>query len=524
MARSPKEEKRYNTKAERYRAEREERLEALRNKDGSKKAVAKNNKMRNIIWSAVAGVILVFAILWLILWQTGVLHRNLPALNVNGQNVSINEYNFAYFNLYDSYNREYGDGGLLDLRANSKAFTGQDKTWGEFFEDEATLQSKSSVLTYQAALDAGYELSEEDKAAVNSYIQMMQSSIGTPVDFEMYLSSMFGKGMSLNAYSDLMSKDYLAASYVQEYPYTLEVSDSEIEEHYEDNSIKYSTVTYHSFLVKTPTTNEDGEDFTTEELAEAKEETKALAEEMLEEINTAEDVINVARENASTEEDKAAYEDEDSTLHQAERRAVVSARNSRAATWLFDEDRETGDKEIVESGNNFEIIYLVSIDKDTRKTADVRVAYFNLTDPEGDRVDDQVIEQYRDAADLMQRTIKSDEDFINYDKQDEEDTDKAKASTSVLYEGLTGSTSLGLHNDVRSWALSDDTNTGDTVMLETDNFIYVAHLVEKHDQASYAADIEVVLQEEKFIEQYNDALDDPANDANQIYPGWWFVG
>ncbi len=521
MAKKKDTEQTYNSKADRNREERKERearVQELRSKNGSKKTAPKRVKRRNNILTAIAAVLVVIVAVIAILWQTGTLHRNLSALTVNGESISVNEYNYSYNNIYNAYNQQYGGGGLLNLNASSSAITNQDKTWGEFFEDSANESVQTLAIVHQQAIEEGYELTEEDQEYIDNYVSMIQQSVGTPLDFEMYLTNMYGKGMSVQAYRDLLAKEIVAGNFSREKPATLEVSDEEIEERYEEAPRDYDLVNYHGFTVTAPSTNEEGEDYTAEELEEIRQETEQEVKDILADVESVEDFEQAAQEYAESQTEDSDEEIEVDTEELVRYPNIVSS-NRDLADWLFGEGRQEGNTSYFQNGNTFQLVYFVEQTKDTRNVADLMVAGFSKLDPNGDRITDEMVDTYRDSAEFMTRVISTEEEFTEFENNEDETHEKPTRPSTVI-ENATGATT-SVHSDVINFALSDEAEAGNTYVVETDNFIYVVLVIEKHDHAGYQEDISGVLEMEKYNDWLDETLEDPAYAIEPSYPGWW---
>ena len=535
----------FETKADKARAEREARIEALKAKDGSFKPVAgKKSKAKKSLLTILGSVLAVLVIGIFIAWQTGFVHRRLPAISVGNNKVSINEYNHAYFSVYNIYNRYFGQGGLLDLKANSSNYTQENKTWGEFFTDTAMANIKKNALVYGKAVEAGYTANDEDRAAVKQNMTQLQQSVGTPVDFEIYLRNLYGNGMTVEAYEEILLKEAVAKRYAADRPASYDVSQKELDDYYATKKTELDTVTYHSFILKTLKEESEKKDENSEkseksEVSDKSEDsddekdekdendseknaTALLAEDILKELTAADKVEKIAEKYAVTDEEKKVYQtDEDVTLH--ENNGLSAIANKELSAWLFDDARKAGDSTYVKVDSGYEIAYFVSREKDTRNIADIRIMSFNLYNQSGDKKDEETIKLIKDEASRLEKNIKSEEDLLIEDKKLKEQASTKLANESVKIEKINGFNESGLNSKVLNYALSKDAKKGDTKVIETSGVIYLVHIVEKHDTQSWEYIAKDTLQKTKYNEDFEAMLEAEENQVEKMYPGFWFI-
>ncbi len=511
----------YESKTEKSRAERDQRIQAMRAKDGVKKPLKKSHKTRNRVLVVVGAALAVIIAATYLLWNFGVLQRSLTALKVNQQKATVTDYNFSYYTNVNMYTQYFGGGGLLDMRASAKDIIGEDLTWGEFFEKSAKEGIGQEMVLYQKALDNGYTLTEEDKANVETYIQSMQAQVGTPLDFELYLANSYGRGFTVDAYRRVLERQTVASNYLDAVPATYEISQEDIDKVYEDDKASYDLVSYHTFTLVTPTQKTDGTKLTTEELAEEKDKNEALAKEILERIKAPEDVLKEAIANAS-EADKAKYEGPtDVTLVDKVRKSSISS--TTESTWLFDDERKAGDTSYFASGNDFHIVYFLAKEKDTRDLASFMVSTFDLKDSSGAMKSDEEIEKIRNSAATLEETFKSEEDVTAYDKDEVVKPNEVKATKATKYEDVTTANGSSINRQVLNWALSDEATAGTAKAIETQDKIYVVTVLARQDKESWYVQIEQKLQSDAFSADLETWTKDPANIPQTIYPGWWFA-
>ena len=525
MARKEDVQTQYDSKAEKARAEREARLEAQKNRDGSHKPHKGKSKLGKKILTVILALLVIAAIVITILWQTGVIQRNLNAITVGENNVSINEYNYNYNTLVGTYTRYFGKGGLLDKKADSSAATKEDITWGEFFEKTTNKNLQQVNLLYQEAVKSGFELSEENVKEIDNYIESMKQQTGSPLNFEIYLHNLYGKGMNVESLRELMLKNKLATEFASNKPSTYEISQDEIDKEYNENVDKYDLVTFNSFQIVTETKDSDDKALTSEELKKAKEKSEAKTKEAVEKISKGEEFKKVAIEMATDEKSKEKLQESEEDLTLQENINLSNLSNKDILDWLTSKDRKDGDVKYFEIGDNYQILKFSERKTDTRNIADVRISRFSLYDSKGNEISDEQKKAVKNNAVGMTKAINSEADFEKFDKEakDNNDSDKIIQSESVKYENVDAMNEAKLQKKVLDFVLSPEAQTGKTELIETDAFIYVVHIVDKKDVTSRDHQIVSALQMKKSEEDLKKLTEAQENQVKPVYPGYWFA-
>ncbi len=163
-------------------------------------------------------------------------------LTVDGYDMDAVMFNYFYRDTYDSFQSAYGE--MLDAYGtidpdkplNEQTYS-NGYTWADFFYDTALQNTQRSVIIYQTALAAGYELSESGAAAVAEELESVKSGAKrngfvTPGAF---VRAHYGRGAGMESYEEYLllkelADEYSAASYAD-----AEYTDSELEAWYSEN-------------------------------------------------------------------------------------------------------------------------------------------------------------------------------------------------------------------------------------------------------------------------------------------------
>ena len=513
-----KKEKQELSKKEQYRAEREARIEALRNEDGSKKPIkVKDKKKRKRgIWIAVA-VLLALVLVFYITWLLGVPRRYLNAAEVGDADIKVTEYNYSYFSTYNTYNQYFGGGGLLNLREDSSEITGQEMSWGDFFRESTEKSLQEVNIVYQKALEAGYTLDEEEQASIDNFFAQRKAQIGTPLDFEVYLEAAYGKGMKEDVLRKILEKQTLAAKYSREAPDKYEITAEDISREYEENKDDYDLYSYLNYVLRTPTKDEDGNDLSAEEINEKKKDYEKIADKIKEEADSPEALAALLVEEGVEEEgfDLASY------TYKNRPGSIIN--EGEGKDWLTDEARKEGDITSLASGNNFKILYFLSRDEDSRKTADAYVAVFPKRDDAGKDLTEDQISAIQQEAEKLGEELKSSEDYADYAAKAPEEN-VPKASMVQRYEGVVSNQLNTFEEEVLSYILSPDVRTQKSKVIETDYAVYLVFVEKTYDQSSKDRIIEDKMQADSYSKDLDSwlASDDYAFEEKR--PGFWMTG
>lgn len=507
------------SKREQYRSEREARIKALRNSDGSKKRLKqKTHKKRNrAIFISVSAVLIIIALIY-ISTLFGLPQRSLTAATVGNQDIKVTEYNYAYFSTYNTYNQYFGGGGLLNLRESSQKITGQDKTWGEFFRESAERSLHETNVVYQKAVEAGYKLDDAERLNIDGYFTQMKGQMGTPLNFEIYLENTFGKGMNEKVLRSILEKQSLAAKFAMEQPETYKISEADIEREYNENKKDYDIYTYLNYLLITPSKDAEGKDLSTEDLAKKKSEYEDLAKKITTEVKQPEDLAKILKDEKIETDEKFSL---DSYMNEKKPASTIS--DTEVKDWLTDDARKAGDMTYIASGNNFKILYFAGREKDTRHTADAIVASFAKRDQNGTEYSADEIAKIRTEAEKKAGELKTEQDFKDYDAAVKEDG-VPKAAPSKKYENVVGNELSSFESKVLNYILSPEVKTGETKVIETDYAVYLVLVDKVHDTESWHQIIETKMKKDSYAKDFKSWLEDPAFALKTVRPGIWMTG
>lgn len=458
-------------------ASREKRLrrelrEAEANSDIVKKKVKKKKpmtivrarKIRSAILSAIA-IVLVVVFALLIFVNSGFMQTHATALTVGSHKVTPAEFNYfyqdSYFNIRNSYSQMWSY--LVDttqpLEDQECMFSEDGGSWSDYLTDAAGQSAVQVFTLYDAAMEAGYTLSEDEQATIDAMpdtIETYAEAYGYK-DGDEYLEATYGKGASVATYTEYMRIQEIASDYAAEKGESFSYTDDELRTYYNENKLDFDKVTYRVFNVTTE--NDD--------TAAAKE----TADAMDAEVTTTEDSFIKAALSYAPEDSKESYEDDSYTLRSSANYSNVS---TSYADWLFDEGRAPGEHSVFATDSGYSVVMFVSRDNNDYNTVNVRHILVNVEKSGEDST----------ATDADWATCREKMDEILAEWEESDMTEDTFAEMANEHSEDTGSnTNGGLYENVykgqmvpsfNDWCFDPSRAVGDYGVVESD---YGCHLI-----------------------------------------------
>ncbi|MFR5809613.1 MAG: SurA N-terminal domain-containing protein, partial [Flavonifractor plautii] len=315
---------------------------------------------RKAVVYTVIGVIVAVLVAALLIWHSGIFQRGKTALTVGGRDYSVTDVNY-YFTYY--MNQAYStSGGAFDPSKDLRTqYTDEEQTKSYFdqFLDSTIEQLKKISALETAASEAGYTLSDDDKAYVDEAISSTKKAAESyGYAYDGYLKAMYGKYMTPSAFKTCVEREALVNGYQSAYADSLGITDEDIQAYYEENASTLDTYDYRYIYLSgkaASTTDEDGNTVepTEEETKAAMEAAKAKADAFVAAVNSSDDKETAFAELAPdyvSEDDKEDYEaDPDASLHTGTVGSSLSYQSF--GEWLMDDSRASGDVGVVESSS-----------------------------------------------------------------------------------------------------------------------------------------------------------------------------
>lgn len=537
-----------------HRREREERIKALRTKDGGKKPIQVGKKRSTKVLTVAIIAVIVLALLGWFLTALGVPHKYLPAMKVGNQSITAVEYNYYFNKLKQGYSNN-AMAGELNLDEVSQ-FSESGETWRTFLEKETKRNLQETYILANLAKEAGHTLPEEAKAATDDYFTNLSKQLGGQLNMENMLEQTFGKGATPATLRPIMDRANLAVDYANTYPDSYDIKDSEVEAKYKEDPSAYDQVDYNQFILTANVQSSDPKvPLSEEETKKRVADTEKLAEEALEEVGTQEDFSELSKKYQEklkelTPQEKTKKEEVDEKLNDASDEAsadgdltlLENQEKNRiypesAREWLFDEKRKEGDKTVISENNSFLVIRFKARHQDSRPVPSIRYTIFPASLYAQSTPED--IEQAKRAADSLKERIHSGEDLEKLDSEMESgsytgeriDTTVKKDEPSEKMLMPTPSNEIkelskqsNIDFEVSEWAMDPERKVGDVEAIQGMYGSYVVAITAmKEGDTQWQSQIRNELRGQK----YNDEMEAwKAEDRFAIKmtpPGSWFI-
>ena len=469
------------------------------------------------LYTAIFGAAIAVMILVVIvsrIFGTGVVPRNTTALTVGETKVSAAELNHYYIDSVNNFLTQAGDMvslfGLDTTKALDEQFYSEvdEKTWSDYFMDQATASAQNMYAVYNAAKAEGFTLSEDAKASIDATVENMKL-YATMYGFgsaDAYITAMYGEGCNEKTFRQYAEVQMIAQEFATAKNESLTYDDAAIRAKEAENFNAFSNFTYNycylaaSKFYEGGTENEDGtKTYSDEEMEAGRAAAEAAANTLVTATNIAElDAAYAALEiNAETENAK-------STRRENYQYANV---DTAIREWVTSADRKAGDIALVPSeytSHNHADGEECTGDNDTKSVSGYYVVLFegkddNLTQLvnvrhilvsyEGGTTDettgtttysDEEKAKAKAAADEILAAFeageKTEEAFAAL--ATEKTTDPGSKENGGLYEDVYPGQMVTAFND---WCFDAARKTGDTAIVETEYGCHVMYFVGNSD-------------------------------------------
>lgn len=453
----------------------------IKGKKPAKKAGKLGDRFYSIIGVAIA-LVLVISVGVSIFQNVVFTGSNFAAVDIGDEKVYPHEVNFYYLNSYMNFVNTYGEYASymgLDTEKPLKSQQYSDEmTWHDFFLESALNSAQEVKMLNAEAGAAGVALSDEYKSKIDSDVTSLESSVSASnYTLETYLTTYYGKSMSVDEYKRLLGETYLAQQYGQQIFNGYTYGDDEMKAYYSEHKKDFDVVDYRYFFFSSVPAEENP---TEEQTASAKTSAKSLADIMKNQIKDEQSFIELSKQNAA-EDQKSYYEDESYTLREGATFASMSSMQA-LGDWLFDDARASGDKEVIETDTGYYVVYMLSRYRNDYNTANVRhiLVQFDMEDDATEPTEEQIAAAKASAEDILktwQDGEATEESFAQLATERSEDG--GSAANGGLYEDVyKGQMVTAFEN----WTFDAARKPGDTGIVQTDYGFHVMYFVSTGSQ------------------------------------------
>ena len=443
---------------------------------------AAKQRKSNILYGCIFGAFVLVAAA-VVLWNSGIFQRNATALTVDGEKYTAAEVGYYYSSAYNSvasgqYASYYGldkDKPLNQQNMNDMAKmllgVSEDMTWDAYFKNAAKETLVNMTALCKAAEAAGFTFDEEMQQEMDNTMDVVsQYAKQNGMSVKAYLKAMFGTYMTVPTFQKLTKDSILASHYEEHYVSDLTYTDKEIADYYQENKSSLDVADYEYIYFRgsaSSTTDADGNTVepTDEEKAAAVAAAKDAANEALERYQSGEKLEDIAEdyENGTYASPTASTNTGDAI-----------------STWVFDEDRQAGDTELVPDGDNYYLAVFHHTGRNEYNTVNVRHILIKVDSSSLDKES----ETYEADLAALKESKKAEADKILQEWKDGAATEESFAELADKYseDGAAG----GLYEQVyhnqmvtefNDWIFDASRQTGDTGIVETTYGYHVMYFV-----------------------------------------------
>ena len=475
----------------------------------AEREAAQKAKKERRTWTIV-GIILAVFVVVIILLNTNLFYTGTTAITIGDYEFTNAEYQYYYNVAYNNFvyqNENYLSLFQLDTSTpldeqtanmsmlslvgmtvpDSLSDLAEDETvtWDDYFRELALQTMQQVTATWDAAVQAGYTLSDEDAAEIDSTMSTYES-LAESYNLrgaDGYLAATFGKGVNSATVRTLLERAYIAEDYSNDVFEGFEYTRDELDSYYNENADAFDALTFDYYLVRAET-EEVTSTVTDEETGEETEQTNnEVTDATMADAKETADSIAAAVEDGADFAETVAGEIEDAEITEytnAFGYTVDYSFNDDMAEWLLDSSRSEGDIGVIESeGSGYYVIVFHSRnDNSSYNGVSFRHILVQVDDTDSD-------------GEFSEEEIQTAEDSINsiYDQWVEDgETEDAFADLANSRSDDSSSTGTGglyehvamnqMVDPINEWIFDSSRQPGDTEIIYVESTNYTGyHLV-----------------------------------------------
>lgn len=428
---------------------------------------AKKKKAKYTLAKVIVAFCVVLCVV-LTVFEMGLTYRTIKAVDVDGTEYSVAEYNWLYTNsvyeVYNSFYQTYGD--LASYFFNPQTpldeqnYTSE-QTWADYIKEYTDNAIIEMTALYDAGKESGYEMDEEYYSTIDAEWSALETAAAAyGYSASDYVEINYGRGVNEKVFRKMYERYLYAFSYAQHYVEIQEVSSDEVDAYYGEHASDFDTVSFRYFFVD-GSVEEEGDDA---DLAMKQAENRANA------------ILNGEEEVEFTE-----YSTTEGALDEL------------YSGWLFEDGRVAGDKEIFEDETGYYVMeFLEKVDLHYNT---VNVRHILVETGSSDEEKAAALEK----AESYMAEVDSEEKFAELAGKYSADT--GSSSNGGLYENIYKGQMV---DEFDAWCFDPDRKAGDCEIVETSYGYHVMYFCGEAEEY-YTYTIENAIVSERYTE-YLDGL------------------
>lgn len=452
------------------------------------KQTASRKKIRTTVCIILACIVVLGALCGMLL--TGFFRSHTTALTVGSHKLTGVMFGYYYQDAFLSFQNS-GSGLMGQMVDSTKPLNRQPygdngKTWADYFVSQGTDAAKNTYALYDAAMAAGYTLSDEDTqilARVRDNLETLANASGSKSAAD-YLQGIYGRWATPDTYAEYVRINRIASSYAAHYKQSLSYSDEQIQKTYAANPDDFTSVSYKIFYVNGATgKNADGTVIADLDAARQK------AEDMAKTCRGDVEQFNRLCVELAPSAKKASYSDPKFTLRE---NCTLSDANDALRDWLSDPARQYGDTTSAQADEQaYYVGFYLGRSDNNYALANIRQIFVapladaaNTADPDG-----MGTAKARAQAILDEFTAGKDSEDAFAALAAVKSQDSASTASGGLYENYYPGQ---LDNAVSVWCFDAPRKAGDVAMLQGADGYHIVYF------ASYGPNYREYLVDQKL--------------------------
>lgn len=482
-----------------------------------REAERKQRKERRT-WTIV-GVIVALFIIVVVVLNTNLFYTGTTAMTIGDYKFTNAEYQYYYNTAYNNFvyaNQNYISFIGLDTSKplDEQAFgetqsslisamgsdlpesmkdenRAEDATWADYFRAVALDNMVEVTALWDAAVKAGYTLSEEDSETIETTLSNYETYAESQDlrGADGYIALVYGKGVDSDTVRELLSRAYIAEDYSKDIYDGFEYTADEINSYYDEHADVFDAFNVDYYMVaaekeevtETVTDDETGEETeqTNEEVTDATmADAKAIADSIAAAVEGGADFSEAVAD--------AVADAEPAELTNVSGYNIKNNFSEDFADWIISGDRAEGDTTVIESDGvgYYVLVFHSRNDNSSYNAVNFRHILINAEDSDEDGT---ISDEEKSAAEEELNTVydtwkegdATEDSFAALANQYSEDSgsngSSAYSSTGGLYEHVARDQMVP---EIDEWIFDPARQPGDTTMVYVEASNYTGwHLV-----------------------------------------------
>ena len=514
----------------------EQQTAKMTEKQVAEQKEAKKLTLYTTIFVVVLAVMVVFAIAIGVtrsISNSGVRERNTVALTVGDHEISNAELSYFYMSAINNFNSNYGNYAAMMGLDTSKPLDEQvinndtGLTWADDFLNTAKDNARSVYAMADAAEAAGFTLSEDELAEIDTSISNMKmyATLYGYSSTKDFLKAQYGSGATEESYKQYVTVNTLANAYYNSYSSSLTYTDADLRAAESENYDKYSSFTYNTYYLAASKFQAEDEDDSDKAVKAAEKAANSLIGEDVATVADFDAAIAALDINKDTEASSTAYTDQ--------QYASVS---TTVRDWITDSARKEGDKTVIantttstdDDGNEtkttlgYYAVFFTGSNDNTFPLVNVRHILVKFEGGTTDSTtgtttysDEEKNAAKEKAEEILDEWMSGDATEDSFAALANEKSDDGDGTTGGLYENVYPGQMVSSFND---WCFDASRQSGNTGIIESEYGYHVMYFVGKSSTTYRDYQIESELRSTDTQEWYDATVEAvPMTDGNTKY-------